>query len=63
MKQLYQPLTFQRVLTVVTTTTLTIVLRGLSDNQSDFNCIPQSNQTVRQFRRSVESLNLVPKMS
>jgi hypothetical protein len=43
--------------------TLTIVLRSLSDNQRDFNSIPQSNQTVRQFRRSVESLNFIPKMS
>lgn len=47
----------------MTTAALAIVLRRLRHDERDFNGIPKPDQTVRQFRRPVERLNLIPQMS
>ena len=42
-----QPITLERVLAKVTSTTLSIVLRGLGNYQRHLDCVPQANQSIR----------------
>src|ERR1044072_6075228 len=47
----------------MTTATLPVVLRRLRDDQRHFNRITQSNQNIRQLRRSIKRLDLIPEMT
>ena len=46
----------------MTSAALAVVLRGLRDDQRDFNSIAQPDQSIRQLRGSVERLDFVPKV-
>src|ERR1041384_2616421 len=47
----------------MTAAALPVVLRRLRHDQRHFTRVPKPDQTVRQFRRPVKRLNLIPQMS
>ena len=47
----------------MTAPTLPVVLRRLRHDQRHFDRIAQTNQTIRQFRRSIKRLDLIPEVS
>src|SRR5689334_489174 len=52
-----------RILTVMTTSTLPVVLRSLRDDQRDLDGIAQPDQSVREFRRAIERFDLIPEVA
>src|SRR5688572_401950 len=52
-----------RILTIMTSTTLPVVLRRLRYDQRDLNRIAQSDQSVGKFCRSIKRFDLVPQVT
>jgi hypothetical protein len=47
----------------MTSTTLPVVLGRLRHDQRDLDCVAQSDQSVRKFRRAIKRFDLIPKVT